>query len=180
MDDPMSVTHPMDGSEPAAPPVAVWDARLAREALEAAQAAAGPARHSLLAQLALRLDQLGLVTDLRFSFVDCTESFEALRAAFEEMAGAAPEADARLSAYEPAGDEQRDLGSAPCTGAAHASAKRSGPLARRTRACLVCGAAFEVNFRHAEAHRFCSAVCRSRHCRAQRRQQVRAPQRGLG
>jgi hypothetical protein len=94
--------------------------------------------------------------------------FDAIRLALAEVtAEAVPKADARLSAYAPAGDELLDLGSATRNGSAHASGKRTNACVKRARACLICGAMFEVNFRHGEAHRFCSAACRSRDRRAQ-------------
>lgn len=96
----------------------VWDARAA---IDEARAAAGARRHVLFAELALRLARLGFVADLRFTLADGTPA-EALRSALAEVT--APEAEARLSAYEPAGDEPPEVGSATLAEGAHASGKR--------------------------------------------------------
>lgn len=139
-----------------------WDAPSAVGAAIRATGPIGcPARQTLVAGLALRLAAQGHVTEVRFNVAPGTP-LEAIRLALAEVTA---EDDARRRAYAGAGDEQDDLGSAIRDGAAHASRKRTGALAKRTGACLVCGAIFTVNLRHAGKHRFCSAVCRSRHRR---------------
>lgn len=166
--DPMAASDPFNGSAPGLmdapePAPAAWDMR---RAINAARDAAGARRHVLFAELALRLAQLGHVAEVRFTVTDGTP-FEAVRSALAASGGT--ETDPRLSAYGSAGDKQPDLGSAPLADAAHALAERSEALAKRTRACLVCGTVFDVNPRHAEKHRCCSAVCRSRYRRAEAR-----------
>jgi hypothetical protein len=144
-------------------PVTGWDAP---SAVRAAVRAAGPRRHVFLADFALRLARLGHIRDIRVDVAGGTEAFEAVRSVLAELAPVAePEADARLGTYAGAGDEQADLDQTGRAHAANASRKRTGPLAKRTGTCLACGTVFTVNFRHAEKHRFCSAVCRSRHRR---------------
>ena len=148
------------------PMVNPWDAP---SAVRAAVTAAGPRRHIFLADFALRLARLGHIKLIRLSVAGDPEAVEAVRSVLAELApAAAPEADARLGAYAGAGDDQADLGQTGRAHPANASRKRTGPLAERTGACLACGAVFTVNFRHADKHRYCSAVCRSRHRRATR------------
>lgn len=142
-------------------PASTWDVHAAVLAgLCAAGPPGGPARHAFIAELAFRLARLGPFVTLDVRIADHEAASEAALSVLAEMA-----AGAQQPTPEPP---------APYPPAANASSKRTGALARRTRACLNCGAVFEVNFRHADKHRFCSAACRSRHRRAQAKSTARS------
>lgn len=164
------------------PAARAWDAA---SAFRAAVRAAGAARHVLVAEAAVRLARQGYVSEVRFDVADGTP-LDVLRATLRELApAAAAEADARLDAYEAAdaarvpapdpdahgspcdaaGDERRGPDPAPFPEQGIAPDRLPDACAKRSRACLVCGTVFEVNFRHADEHKFCSAACRSRHRR---------------
>ena len=155
-----------NGDDALTPGVA-WDPQAAiYAALRAAGSPGCRARQTLSAGLALRLAEQGYIAEVSFRVAEGTP-VAAIRAALAEtIAGAAAQnAAPHQGAYKPAGDEQSDPDQTGRPANANASRKRSGPLVKRTRACLVCGAVFVVNFRHADTHRFCSAACRSRHGR---------------
>lgn len=151
-----------------------------RAALVAGMCAAGPpdspARHAFIAELAYRLARRGPFVTLTVRIAEDDAASEATLSVLTEMAGAGvPEAEGRLSAYEAAGDEQADLGSATRPEDAHALASVLGPSGKRARTCLVCGAEFEVNFRHADTHVCCSPACRAKKRRARQRRTPSPP-----
>ena len=136
--------HPEDES------AAVWDAP---SAVRAAVEAAGPGQNVLLADFGLRLARLGHVTKISVSVAGGPEAAEAVRSVL-----------AALAAQEAPGDAlSREDGSEAAPNPPHASARFPQACGGRTRACLACGGTFEVNVHHAQAHKFCSAACRSRH-----------------
>lgn len=137
------------------------------EAWVAALSVTGTARHVLFAKLALRLAQLGRVSEVRFTVTDGTP-LETIRSALAALAASGGTAtDARLGAHEAIGEEPPDPEPAPRSAPEIALDPLPEACVKRTKACLICGTVFEVNFRHADKHRFCSSACRSRHRRTE-------------
>jgi hypothetical protein len=133
-----------------------WDASSAiYAALREAGPIGHPARQTLAARLALRLAEQRHVTEVRFTVAPGTP-LEAIRLALVEVTGEAAH-DAPGDAISPAD------GSEAAPDPPHASQSVPEACIGRPRACLACGETFEVNVRHAQTHRFCSASCRSRH-----------------
>ena len=137
-----------------APVVNPWDAP---SAVEAAIRAAGPGRHIVAADFALRLARLGYVKEVSVTVAGGPEAAEAARRVLAELA--APEAP------EVAPPETALAG----TDGAQAEPRGSDalePLPRRNRACPECGRDLRQGGRQAKRRVFCSVRCRVRHHRA--------------
>jgi hypothetical protein len=148
------------------PMVTRWDAP---SAVRAAIRAAGPSRHILLADFALRLARLGHVTEIRASVAGGAEAAEAVRSVLAELAGP-PQARPEPSQAEAVQDAPAETtpppdGSEAFPGPSHAFVSVREACVKRAGTCLECGEDFEVNSRHAATHKFCSPACRSRHRR---------------
>jgi hypothetical protein len=129
----------------------------AREALTAALRVAGPRRHVLLADFALRLARLGHVTEVSVTVAGGPEAAEAGRRVLAELAP--PEAP------EDAPGETA-LGGAVEARGGNRGSDALEPLPRRNRACPECGANLRQDGRQAKRRVFCSVRCRVRHHRA--------------
>jgi hypothetical protein len=164
------IEQPALVSECASAPVVAWDAQAAiYAALRASGPPASAARQTLAARLALRLAEQGYVINVGFTVADGTP-FDAIRAALAEATSAAPGADIRPSVWEAPGGAILPADRSEATlGPVHALGSVREACAKRARRCLACGRGFEVNSRHIDTHRFCSAVCRSRHRRSEAR-----------
>jgi len=151
--------------------VGPWDAP---SALRAAIQAAGPSRHILLADFALRMARLGHAKEVS---VDVAGGPEAAETALQVLVDLAVSHPALPEAEIAPGDSDPPVnGSESLPGPPHASQSVREACNKPVRACVVCGVDFEVNFRHARAHRFCSPACGSRHRhRAQRGSKASTP-----
>jgi len=138
----------------------------ARAAISAALRAAGPRRHILLADFALRLARLGHVTEVRVSVAGGTP-LDAIRIALAEPAVPPEAAEAAPGETTPAGAigvRGGNGGSDPLQ-----------PLPKRNRACPECGRDLRQDGRQAKRRVFCSVRCRVRHHRARAVSKVGAP-----
>lgn len=135
-----------------------------RAALLAGLHAAGPpdspARHAFIAELAFRLARLGPFLTLDVRIEDTEAATEGALSVLAQMAVEGQNAQEAPGDAISLSDVTRAV-SRP----ANALVSVQEACGKRSRACLACGAGFEVNFRHAKAHRFCSAACRSRYHR---------------
>jgi hypothetical protein len=138
-----------------------WDGPAAITA--ALWAVAREDRHHLVASLALRLAELGHVKVVSFTLVDGDEAAEALRFALAELAALHQSMPVRSRAQDASGDTISPADGAEAVHAPlHALKSVREACVKRSRACLGCRRDFQVNPRHAEEHKFCSAACRSR------------------
>jgi len=132
----------------------------------AALRAAGPRRHALAAELALRLARNGQLELVRFTLAARPEAFEAFRSAVEALAvRTAPEAGGDPEAGNEARSASQSVRKRAAGIVGTGTDAAGDDLEAHARVCASCGASFRVNPRHARAHRFCSPACRSRHRR---------------
>jgi hypothetical protein len=128
----------------------------APSAVKAAIRAAGPSRHVLVADFALRLARLGHITEVRVGVAGGAEATEAVRSVLVELA--APEvleAAPRETALADAVGAQVEKGISDALES----------LPRRNRACPVCDRELRQDGRQAQRRVFCSVRCRVRHHR---------------
>jgi hypothetical protein len=125
------------------------------EALRTAIRAAGPSRHILVADFALRLARLGHVREVSVTVAGGLEAAKAMRRVLAELA---PPQDAHGEGALAVADEAQG---------AKGGSDALEPLPRRNRACPECGRGLRQDGRQAKRRVFCSVRCRVRHHRAQ-------------
>jgi len=140
-------------------------------AVEAAIRAAGPRRHILAADFALRMARLGHVRGIGVTVAGGPEAAEAARRVLAELAP--PEAP------EDAPDETA-LAGAPRAQDVDGGSNALEPLPRRNRACPECGRDLRQGGRQAKRRVFCSVRCRVRHHRAGAGSKVGPPAQAQG
>ena len=136
----------------------------ARAAISAALRAAGPRRHILLADFALRLARLGHVTEVRVSVAGGTP-LDAIRSALAELPVPPEAVPNAVTAPSPPDPENAQHGADDAQGGDGGSDALE-PLLRRDRACPECGRDLRQDGRQARSRVFCSVRCRVRRHRA--------------